>query len=269
MSRVIHFEIPAEDPKKVVNFYKQVFKWEIQKWEYGDYWLVSTGPENEPGINGAIYPKESDSLVRDTINVDSFQESKEKIESNGGKMLTGKMSIPGMGYNGLFQDIEGNIFGIIEVTMVYITRIFDASLEDVWNAWTKPDHVKKWFGPKNFSAHIIEMDLQEGGSYLNSMKSHEGDEIWSAGVYREVVPKERIVSTDSFADSDGNVVPASHYGMTGDWPMELIVTVTFKEEESGTRLTLEHQGFPDHKNSSMAKEGWNESLDKLDALLND
>jgi uncharacterized protein YndB with AHSA1/START domain/predicted enzyme related to lactoylglutathione lyase len=267
MSRVIHFEIPAEDPERAINFYERVFSWEIQKWEHGDYWLVSTGSEDENGINGAIYPKETGSMVRDTINVESYDEFAKKIEANGGKMLTGKMPIPGMGFNGLFKDTEGNVFGIIEVTMVYISRLFNADLADVWEAWTEPEHVKEWLAPKNYTAPVVKMDLQVGGSYLNSMKSSGGDEVWSTGVYREVVPEEKIVSTDSFADSDGNVVPASHYGMTEDWPMELAITVTFREEDGATRLTIEHQGFPDHNNSAMAEAGWQESLDKLEAHL--
>ena len=55
----------------------------------------------------------------------------------------------------------------------------------------------------------------------------------------------KIISTDSFADSEGNVVPASQYGIGGDWPLELIVTVMFEEKDGKTKLTLQHQGFPD------------------------
>ncbi|MTK63128.1 MAG: SRPBCC domain-containing protein [Methanobacterium sp.] len=151
--------------------------------------------------------------------------------------------------------------------MVYISRLFKAKLENVWEAWTEPEHVKEWLAPKNYTAPVVKMDLQVGGSYLNSMRSDDGNEVWSTGVYREVVPLEKLVSTDSFADNEGNVVPASHYGMTEDWPMELTITVTFKEEDGATRVTIEHQGFPDHNNSSMAETGWQESLDKLEAHL--
>ena len=77
----------------------------------------------------------------------------------------------------------------------------------------------------------------------------------------------KIVSTDSFADSDGNPVSASHYGMNGDWPLELIVTVTFEENDGKTKLTLQHQGFPDRKNRDLAEAGWKESFDKLAAYL--
>ena len=78
MSKVIHFEIPADDPERAIKFYKDVFGWEIEKWELGDYWLVSAGPEDEPGINGAIMPKKFGDVIRDTISVDSYEEFAKK-----------------------------------------------------------------------------------------------------------------------------------------------------------------------------------------------
>jgi len=95
------------------------------------------------------------------------------------------------------------------------------------------------------------------------MRSPEGKDYWSTGVYREIVPVERLVCTDSFADADGNVVPASSYGMTGEWPDELLVTVTFEEQPWKTRMTLKHEGFPPGAVSSQTQAGWNESFDKL------
>ncbi len=267
MSKVIHFEIPADDPKRAIKFYEDVFGWEIEKWEHGDYWLVSTGPEDEPGINGAIMPKENGNVVRDTISVDSYEEFAKKIESHGGKMLTEKMPIPGMGFNGLFKDTEGNVSGIIEITMIYITQIFDSPLSDVWKAWTESERIKKWWGPKNYKAPVVKVDLKEGGSYLYNMRSPEGEDFWNTGVYKEIVPMEKIVSTDSFADSEGNIVPASHYGMSGDWPLELNVVVTFEEVDGKTKFTLVLQGFPDRKNRDSAEAGWKESLDKLTEYL--
>jgi uncharacterized protein YndB with AHSA1/START domain/predicted enzyme related to lactoylglutathione lyase len=267
MSKVVHFEIPADDPQRAIKFYKEVFGWKIEKWEGMDYWLVTTGSDDEPGINGAIMPKDFGSMVRDTISVDSYNEFAKKIEMEGGKMLTDKMEIPNMGYTGSFQDTEGNVFGIIEITMVFITQIFNAPLEKVWKAWTDPESVKHWWGPKDFTAPVAKIDLQVGGTYLYLMQSPEGQDFWSTGVYREIVPLERIVSTDSFADAEGNMVPASHYGMSGDWPLELDVTVTFQEEDSKTKFTLQHVGFPDRENSDLAEAGWKESLDKLAKFL--
>ncbi len=178
-------------------------------------------------------------------------------------MLSEKMPIQGMGFNALFQDTEGNEFGMIEITMIYTTQIFNAPLSKVWKAWTEPESVMKWWGPENFTAPVVKIDLKVGGSYLSNMRSPEGEEVWSTGVYKEIVPMKRIVSTDSFADSDGNVISASTYGMSGDWPLELNITVMFEEVDGKTKLTLQHQGFPDRKNRDLAETGWKESFNKL------
>ncbi len=99
---------------------------------------------------------------------------------------------------------------------IIITRMFDAPREIVWKAWTDPELTKRWWGPKNFTAPVIRIDLRVGGKYLNCMRGPDGKDYWSTGIYREIVPRERLVMTDSFADEKGNVVPASYYGMTGD-----------------------------------------------------
>ncbi len=144
-----------------------------------------------------------------------------------------------------------------------IKRIFDAPRELVWKAWTDPDLFKRWWGPKNFTAPVAKIDLRVGGKYLYCMRGPDGKDYWSTGVYREIVPKERIVCTDSFADEKSNIVPASHYGMTGDWPLELLVTVTFEEIGGRTKMTLRHEGIPSGLMRELTETGWNESFDKL------
>ena len=144
-----------------------------------------------------------------------------------------------------------------------ITRVFDAPREKVWKAWTAPEEVKKWWGPKNFTAPVSKIDLRVGGKYLSCMRGPDGKDYWSTGVYRELVPMERIVVTDSFADEKGNVVPASHYGMTGDFPLELLVTVTFEELDNRTKIILRHEGIPSGVMRELTETGWSESFDKL------
>lgn len=148
-----------------------------------------------------------------------------------------------------------------------ITRIFDAPRELVWKAWTEPELVKRWWGPEFFTAPFVRIDLRVGGSYLSAMRSPDGRDYWSTGIYREIIPPERIVCTDSFSDEQGNVVPASHYGMDGDWQMELLVTVTFEEQRGRTKFTLRHEGFPSGEQRDLAKDGWSTSLDKLEKVL--
>jgi uncharacterized protein YndB with AHSA1/START domain len=152
-----------------------------------------------------------------------------------------------------------------------IERVFDAPRELVWKAWTDPELIKQWHGPKDFTAPTIESDLRVGGKYLYCMRGPAGSDFdrdfWSTGVYREIVEPERIVATDSFADEHGNVVPASHYGMEGDMPLEMLVTVTFEDLGGKTKLTLTHAGLPAGEQQTGASQGWNESLDKLAALI--
>ena len=147
--------------------------------------------------------------------------------------------------------------------VVGITRAFDAPRELVWKAWTEPERFMQWWGPKGFTSPVCKIDLRVGGKYLSCMRSPEGKDYWSTGVYREIVEPERIVCTDSFADEEGNVVPATYYGMSPDFPLEMLVAVTFEEHEGQTKLTLQHVGIPAGENSDLAEAGWNESFDKL------
>jgi uncharacterized protein YndB with AHSA1/START domain len=150
-----------------------------------------------------------------------------------------------------------------------ITRIFDAPRELIWKAWSQPEQVKRWHGPRIFTCPTAKIDFRVGGKYLFCMRSDSGPEIWqnglwSTGVYKEIVPMERLVCTDSFADEEGNVVPATYYDMSADFPLEMLVTVTFEEvEDNKTKITLIHSGMPTAEDLKGATQGWNESLDKL------
>jgi uncharacterized protein YndB with AHSA1/START domain len=154
----------------------------------------------------------------------------------------------------------------IEEGTLVIERIFDAPRELVWKAWSDPAMAKQWWGPKGFTAPAAEIDFRVGGKELLAMQSpdfNEGRPIWSVGVYKEIVHLERIVVTDSFADENGNVVPATHYGMPGDFPLEMLVTVTFEDLDGKTKMTLRHEGLPAGDMREGAGTGWNESFDKL------
>jgi uncharacterized protein YndB with AHSA1/START domain len=148
-----------------------------------------------------------------------------------------------------------------------ITRIIEAPPSRVFKAWTEPERMKRWWGPKGFTTPYAKMDPRPGGAYLSCMRSPEGKDYWSTGVYQEVTPPERIVFTDSFADEQGNVVPATHYGMSQDFPLEMLVTVTFEEFNGKTKLTLRHEGIPSGEDYEGARQGWNESLEKLAEIM--
>ncbi len=92
-------------------------------------------------------------------------------------------------------------------------------------------------------------------------------DFWSTGEYKEIVPLQKIVATDSFADGNGNVVPGSYYGMSEESPRELQLTVTFEAIDGKTKLTIRHSGMSAGPESDGTSVGWNESLDKLSASL--
>jgi predicted enzyme related to lactoylglutathione lyase len=119
MNRVVHFEFDVENPERATKFYSEVFGWEISNWGGPiNYWLITTGPQKDPGINGAFMlrnerDKNLGTGALNTIEVSSVDEYIKKIESGGGKAITPKMPIPGVGYMAYCKDTEGNVFGIM------------------------------------------------------------------------------------------------------------------------------------------------------------
>jgi hypothetical protein len=116
MPRVVHFEIPADDPARAVKFYQEVFGWQFQKWDGPmEYWLVTTGAEGQPGINGGMMrrPHPGAGTVN-TLDVESVDAAVANVEKHGGKTVMPKTAIPGVGYMAYCQDPEGNIFGMMQ-----------------------------------------------------------------------------------------------------------------------------------------------------------
>jgi predicted enzyme related to lactoylglutathione lyase len=117
MPRVVHFEIYADDPEAVCPFYEDVFGWQIKKWNGPqEYWLVTTGGEGEPGINGGMMrprPGQSPGTIN-TIGVPSLDQVIKKIEQQGGTICVPKMAIPDVGWLAYAQDPTGNVFGVLE-----------------------------------------------------------------------------------------------------------------------------------------------------------
>src|SRR5688572_16334680 len=138
---------------------------------------------------------------------------------------------------------------------VSITRIFDASVDKVWKAWTEAEAFKKWWGPNDYTCSSAKLDVRVGGKMHASMKGPDGKEIWSTGTYKEVVPQKKLVVTDKFADSDGNEVQPSYYGMPGEWPKDVVVTVTLEESNGKTKMTMQQTNVPAEMYDDCVK-GW-------------
>jgi uncharacterized protein YndB with AHSA1/START domain len=145
-------------------------------------------------------------------------------------------------------------------------RTFNASAPDVWRVWNDANSIKKWWGPKGYTALVVRNDVRQGGSYLWAMKSEQGRMFWSTGTYKEVVANKRIVSTMSFSNENGRIIPGSQVSVPGKWPDEIAVIVEFSESQGKTRVTVAEVGIPLIV-YPLSKIGWAQQFDKIQSLL--
>jgi uncharacterized protein YndB with AHSA1/START domain len=132
-----------------------------------------------------------------------------------------------------------------------ITRVFDAPRHVVFQAWTEPGRVARWWGPQGFVTTYCDMDIRPGGAFRVCMRSPEGVERWKQGVYREVVEPERLVFTFAWEDAEGK---PGH---------ETLVTVSFAEQGAKTRLTLHQAVFETVERRDEHQRGWTSTLQRL------
>jgi uncharacterized protein len=122
MARPVHFEIHADDPQRAIEFYTAVFGWTVNQYADQQYWLVSTGPTDEPGIDGAILPRMGDRPAPgapvvgmvNTMQVDDLDASLSKAFARGGVLTLDKMVIPGVGTVAYILDSEANVIGMLQ-----------------------------------------------------------------------------------------------------------------------------------------------------------
>jgi len=151
-------------------------------------------------------------------------------------------------------------------TTVRTERTFNASVADVWRVWNDADSIEKWWGPKGYTAVVVRNDVRQGGSYLWAMKSEQGRMFWSTGTYKEVVANKKIVSTMSFSDENGKIIPGSQVSVPGKWPNEIAVIVEFSESQGKARVTVAEVGIPLIV-YPLSKIGWAQQFDKVQSLL--
>ncbi len=141
-------------------------------------------------------------------------------------------------------------------------RVFDAPRTLVFEAFTKPEHLKHWWGPKGWTLPVCEQDFRVGGVWFYCMRGPDGTEGCGKATYREIVPPERIVYTDAFADAAGNVIETMP---------QMTITVTFTEHDGKTKIT-NRVDFPtvEAYDATLAMgmvEGMGETWDRLEAFL--
>jgi uncharacterized protein YndB with AHSA1/START domain len=155
-----------------------------------------------------------------------------------------------------------------EKQRMVVTRVFDAPRALVWKAWTDPQYVMQWWGPKGFTSPVCKMDFRVGGTFLCCMRTPDGQEFWNAGEYHEIVVHEKIVYSMYFADAKGNKVEPEHYGIEHEAIENAHDVVIFEDFGNGqTKLTLIGNETMEDATNSGQLEGWNQILEKVAAVI--
>lgn len=153
-----------------------------------------------------------------------------------------------------------------------LVRVVDAPCDLVFRAWTEPERLAQWWGPRGFGMQTQKIDLRPGGVYLYSMTSPEGFRMWGKMAYREVVAPRKLSFVVSFSDGNGGT---TRHPMSETWPLEVLNSITLEEQDGKTLMTL--KGWPltgdqterDTFNAGFdsMQQGFAGTLSQLDAYL--
>ena len=151
-----------------------------------------------------------------------------------------------------------------------LERIVDVPRELVWAAWTKPEHIKKWFTPAPWKTVECEIDLRPGGLFRTVMQSPEGQNFPNIGCYLEVLPNERLIWTDAFAPGFRPTLRSAHEAACG-LPSFMTAVISLETQGKGTKYTAlaihrDEEGRRKHEEMGF-HEGWGKALDQLVALV--
>ena len=138
--------------------------------------------------------------------------------------------------------------------VLQLRRTFEARRESVFDAFTKPDELAKWWGPKGMTTPVAEIDLRTGGAYRFDMAEPDGGIHRVTGVFREVRRPEKLVYTFMWEEGDFAGV-------------ETLVTIEFADLGAATELTLTHELLPSERACELHEQGWTSSFDCLDESL--
>jgi uncharacterized protein YndB with AHSA1/START domain len=133
-----------------------------------------------------------------------------------------------------------------------IKRTFDAPRNLVWKVWSDAEQAKQWWGPKGYTAPVVELDTRPGGKWRAVMRSPEGKELRQHGIYREIVPPEKVSFTSIWDEEPQH---------------EMLVTITFADRGDKTEMTFRQGEFRSVEERDGHQEGWGQSFDRFGAYL--
>jgi uncharacterized protein YndB with AHSA1/START domain len=153
-----------------------------------------------------------------------------------------------------------------------ITRVFDAPRDRIWRAWTEPERLKHWWGPKGFACTHCTVDLRPGGLMHYCLRAPDGQEMWGRFIYREVVKPQKLVFVVAFSDPKGRI---TSHPMSPDWPQQILSTVEFAAQGQKTLISvrwtpteatdLERRTFEDGAPSM--QQGWTGTFEQFESYL--
>lgn len=151
---------------------------------------------------------------------------------------------------------------------VVVTRVVDAPVARVWEAWTQPEGVLRWWGPTGFTAPLADMDVRVGGTSHVCMRSPDGHDLHNLWTYQVVEPQERLEYTLEFCDASGSVVQPGDLGLPADIPVPVRHVVTLAPRgEGGTQMSVTEYGYTSEATYRMSRLGLEQCLDKMAASL--
>jgi uncharacterized protein YndB with AHSA1/START domain len=248
------------------------FRTTVQKMDVrvgGEWDHVMHGPDGTDYPNRHVYVEivENERLVMDHATAPEFRTTVLFSDEGAGRTrVRWRMVFPSAelrdttirkygAAEGLTQNLEklvDHLAGMGAAREMVLTRLIDAPPQMVFDAWSRPEHLARWFGPRGFTLPGCDVDFRVGGAYRFVMRGPDGTDYPFHGVYREIVAPSRLVFSAI---------------IEGGPPEELTTTVDFVEEAGKTRLTV-RQTTPPTPHGRGQEQGWSESLVKLADLLN-
>lgn len=150
---------------------------------------------------------------------------------------------------------------------LFITHLFDAPREAVFQAWTDAEQLKHWYAPDGCTIEFKTIDVTQGGGFHSCVHDPIHGDCWIKGKYITVLPPEKLVFTMVLSDPDGNSVTSVKAGKPEDWPEETVTTVTFEAVGEQTRISVHQTVSEEEAKKTGAYQSWIKMFNRLNLLL--
>lgn len=252
----------------------------------GEWIFVMHGPDGRDYKNRIVYNEvDAPRLLTYTHAVEPFFDVRVVFEEEGGKTRVSMVMVFATAeerervvkvygaIDGMHQTLDRLEEVLRNEVPFVVSRVFDAPRDLVFRMWTEEEHLRHWWGPKGMTMEHLTNDPRPGGVMHYGMRGPGGHMMWGKWVYREIAPPERLSFVVSFSDERGNATRAP---FSGNWPLEVLSTLTFTEVEGGKTL-VSMEGVPVNANETerdmfrgffaSMQNGWGGTLDQLAEYL--